>query len=175
MVEGLLRELGSSVNAVHQLQGTGAVIVGVLPAVLEPVLEARGLVGKADAQQAVEREGRVTNPGIPIVPVALSTDRFRQTASGSRHDGAGWLEGQKLERQCGTLHDLAPATRISALGKPSPPEIDGGAKEVLRLPDTGTTCQRILGSQAAQDERDVFALAEREIGDHTSGNPTQRH
>src|ERR1700722_17438933 len=114
MVEGLLRELGSSVNAVHQLQGTVAVIVGVvLPAVLEPLHEARGLVGKADAQQSVEGEGRVTNPSIPIIPVALSTDRLRQAASGSRHDSAGWLEGQKLERQCGTLHDLPPTPRIS--------------------------------------------------------------
>src|SRR5271166_5045782 len=107
MVEGLLGELGSSVNAVHQLQGTGAVIVGVLPAVREPVLKACGLVGKADAQQAVESEGRVTNPSIPIVPVALSTDRLRHAASGSRHDSAGWLEGQKLERQSGTLAGLS--------------------------------------------------------------------
>src|SRR6476620_5098152 len=149
MVEGLLGELGSSVNAVHQLQGTCAVIVGVMPALLEPVHEARGLVGTADAQQAVESESRVTNPGIPIVPVAPAADRLRQAASRSRHDSAGWLEGQKLERQSGTLHDLAPAARISTLGQPSSPEIDRGAKEVLCLPDTGTTCQSVLGSQAA--------------------------
>src|SRR4029077_130910 len=82
MVEGLFRKVGSSVYAVHQLQGTGAVVVGVLPAVLEPVHEARGLVGKADAQEAVQSEGRIANPRIPVVPVALSPDRLRQAARG---------------------------------------------------------------------------------------------
>ena len=131
-------------------------------------MKPRGLFGEADAQQTVQGERGVANPGVAIVPVALAANGFRQTARGSRDDRAGGLERQQLKRERGALDDFAPAARIGTLRQPAAPVVDGRAKQVLPLPCARTVGQRFVVIELAQRERQAFALAEREIGGHAS-------
>ena len=175
MVERLLREFGPAVDAVHELQGAGPSAVGVLPAVLQPVPEAGRLLGEADAQQAVERERGVANPGVAVVPVALAADRLGQAAGRRRDDRPGRLEGQELERQGGAVDHLPPAAGVGALREPAPPVGDGVAEQLFRLADAGARSGLVLGTEAAQDERGVLPFPEREVGDHAVAVGLQRH
>src|SRR6516164_5392855 len=133
VVERLLGKLGAAVEAIHELQRADAAAVRLLPAVLEPASKARRLLGEADAQERVKREGRITDPGIAIVPVPLAADVLGQAARRRRHYRSRRLERQELERDGGPLDDFSPAAHVSAPGQPPPPVGHGVAEEILRL------------------------------------------
>ena len=175
VVERLLREFGPAVDAVHELQGAGPLAVGVLPAVLQPVPEAGRLLGEPDAEQAVQRERGVADPGVAVVPVARAADRLGQAAGRCRDDRPRRFEGQELERDGRAVDHLPPAAGVGAPREPAPPVGDGVAEQVLRLADPGAPAGLVLGSQAAQDERGLLPFPEREVGDHAGAVAPQRY
>src|SRR5262249_34408241 len=107
MIERFFGELGPAVDAVHDLQWTGHGLVRgfrwrsdrqtlrfrrILPTRLQPVAEAGSFLGKADAEQAVERERGVANPRVAVVPIPRSADRLGQATGRRRDNCAGGLE-----------------------------------------------------------------------------------
>ena len=85
-------------------------------------------------------------------------------ASGKLHVGAATIapvgsNDNSLSVSAERSNDLAPAPHVSALGYPTPPELDGRAKQVLGLADAGATCQRLFVGQSAQNECHTLALA----------------
>ena len=80
-----------------------------------------GLLGEADAHEAVQREGRVAQPGVAVVPVARAADVLGQAAGRRRDDGAGRLVGEQLEHQRRARDDLAPAPAVGAAAHPAAP------------------------------------------------------
>ncbi len=63
-----------------------------------PAQKPRRLVRKAHAQERVDREGRIADPCIPVVPIPHSADLFRQGGRGRRDDRAVLEMIQQLER-----------------------------------------------------------------------------
>ena len=175
MVECLLRELGPAIDAVHELQGAGPVLVGILPAILQPVPEAGRLLGEPDAEQAVQRERGIADPGVAVVPVARAADRLGQAARRGGDDRPRRFERQELERQGGAVDHFSPAAGVSALRKPAPPVGDGLAEQLLGLADSGAAAGLVLASQAAQGERGVLRFPEREVSDHARAVGPQRY
>lgn len=132
MVEPVFGQVGSPVDAIDDLQRArlGPIVSG---ARIQPFHERRRLARKADANEPVEREGRIPDPRIPIVPVAHPTDFFRQAAGRGGDDGAGGLERHELERKRGAGDHLPPAARVAAVGDPVMPELHGGFEGALRV------------------------------------------
>ncbi len=62
----------------------------------------------AGVEQGIERERRVPDPAIAIVPVPRTADPFRQRRRRRRDDAAARREGQELERHQRTHHRLPP-------------------------------------------------------------------
>ncbi len=95
VVERRLLEVPPAVDPVHDLQRA------VLRR-LDLGDEGHELVGLLVEIQPVERlqgEGRVAHPGVAVVPVALTTRRFRQRRRERRHGRSGRHVGQALDRE----------------------------------------------------------------------------
>jgi hypothetical protein len=92
MIERFLLQFMPAVDSVHDLKRT--VRIEFMDAPVEPVHETAGGVGKTDAEQAVEREGGVSDPGVAIIPVPYSSNTFGKTAGRRGDDRAGRLVGQ---------------------------------------------------------------------------------
>ena len=94
VVEGLFGQVLAAVQPVHELQGP--VVTGALAAGFDPTHERAGFLGETDTQEAVERESGVPDPGVAVVPVALSANALGQTHRGGRHHRPRWLEREEL-------------------------------------------------------------------------------
>ena len=92
VVEHLLGELGAAVDPVHDLQRARLAGRGVAEAVGEPVHERRRLLGEPEAQQGVEGERGVADPGVAVVPVALAAELLGQAGGRGGDDRAGRLD-----------------------------------------------------------------------------------
>ena len=80
VIQGLFSQVLASVYPVHELQRpVGLGPPGVIPAIYEPFC----LFCEPDAQEPVEGECRVPDPGVAVVPVALSADAFGQSHGGA--------------------------------------------------------------------------------------------
>ncbi len=112
----------AAVDGVHDLQRT--VRAELLAACHHPAHECGGLAGVTEPHQPVEREGRIADPGVAVVPVARAADVLGQAERGRRHDRAVFSGREQLERQCGAVHYLAPAVLVGAAADPGAPEID---------------------------------------------------
>ena len=77
--------------------------------------EGCGFTGKADTEQSVDGKGRVSDPGVAIVPIAAPADLFRETTGRSGNDRAGGFEGQELQGQSGPGYHFAPAPGVTAV------------------------------------------------------------
>ena len=106
-------------------EALAAIVMMLGDVVLEPVDEAGGFLGEADANEGVDGEGGVAEPGEAIVPVARTADDFGEAGGDGGDDGAGGLEREKLQREGGTLDAIAPAAVIGAGGEPVLPEFYG--------------------------------------------------
>src|SRR6201995_3293257 len=90
-----------------------------------PAHKGAGFFLEADAEKCVDGKRCVAHPGVSVVPVALSSDYFRQTGRWRSDDGSGRLKSQQLERQRRTVDLVTPAPAISALREPLLPEPHG--------------------------------------------------
>ena len=78
VIEFELLEFVSPVDAVHDLQRPRIGRVLLQSAFLEERHELAGLLHESKLEEREEREGRVANPGVAVVPVTATTNRFRE-------------------------------------------------------------------------------------------------
>jgi hypothetical protein len=79
--------------------------------------------------EAPERDARVPDPGVPVVPVALAAGRLGQRRGERRHHPSRWLVRESLQGERRALEE--PAQRMVGEGSPLEPP----APDVLRRPD----------------------------------------
>ena len=104
VIERRLRQLGAAVDAVHDLQ----LSLDRLGDVGDEVEEVVGLPVEAERVEAPERERRVADPRVAVVPVALAAGRLGQRRGGGGDDRAGRRVREALERERAALEVGAP-------------------------------------------------------------------
>src|SRR5262249_31789866 len=119
VIEGLLTKVVTAVDAVHDVERAGVVLL-FFGARLHEEGEGARLLRVAEAYQGIDGEGRVARPGIAVIPMAHAADLFREAGSGGGDDGAGGEEGQEFENERRTGHHLPPAAVVAAGPGPSP-------------------------------------------------------
>ncbi|MCY1520353.1 hypothetical protein D9M68_551280 [compost metagenome] len=91
----------------------------------QPLAPGLGLFAIAGIEQRIERQRRIAQPAMAVVPVAAAAQRLRQRGGGRGDDAARGLEGQELQRDQRTQHRIAPRIRrpfpVAALGPFLPP------------------------------------------------------
>jgi hypothetical protein len=151
-----LGQVTLAADPVHHLQ---LLVAGHLG---DEVQEVVRLPVEAEGVEAPQREGRVPDPGVAVVPVPLPAGRLRQGGGGGRHHRAGRRVGQPLQRQGGTLQVGAPRMiRKVAAGKPVLP--------VVRRPDEALVGiiegARGHGHPPRQRDEPALALLQHGAGD----------
>jgi len=149
------------VDPVDHLEGA----VGLeLPAAgLDPPHEGAGFVSEPDPEQRVEREARVADPRVAVVPVPLAADPLREARRRGGDDGPGRVEAEELERQCRPVHHLAPPARVAGPPEPPAPEGRGLPEPGLHLRGREVEPCRVL--HRLEDERGPLAVLQGELRD----------
>ena len=94
------RGFGQVLTAIDAIDGLQrAVRLKLATKGLDPFHKPVRLIRQSHAQQPVNRESRIANPAVAVIPVALAAGIFRQTAGRRGHDRAGRLISQQLEYQ----------------------------------------------------------------------------
>ena len=88
---------------------------------LKPVHERTGFLRQTDSDQSVHAEGRVADPGVPVVPVPDPAYIFRKARSRRRDECTCRLIRHQLQDQCRASHYLAPPASVGATVDPAPP------------------------------------------------------
>ncbi len=97
-----------------------------------PGEEAVCLVGAGRHPERLQRQAGVAHPGVPVVPVALTAHGLGKGGGGGGDDGAGRLEGKRLEDTAAVLDQLPPGAGIALVDVgPGPPSADGGLQPLL--------------------------------------------
>ena len=157
----VLGQVGAAVDPVHDLQRPARPDLPLARAVGQPVHERRGLFGEAEPQQPVERERRVADPGVAVVPVAPAAELLGQRGRRRRDERAGRRVGQQLQRQRRAHHHLAPAAAVARLRHPVAPVHDRRLEGAVRLPLRVRAADVVLGD-ALEQERLRLAGLQRE-------------
>ncbi len=133
------------------------------------------MVEHAELEEGVEGKGSIANPGVAIVPVATTPNRFGQRHRRGCHDCARWAIAQQLEDQCGAANSLAPAAAIRALVEPAAPK---GNRLGKQLPADlwGKGSGRVAACRHALEyECQTLARLERKERVHIVAIERQRH
>ena len=101
-------------QAVHDLQLGGR--PGDRPE--QPVAPRAGLVAEAAEVERVERERRVAQPRVAVVPVPDPADALRQRRGRGGDHPTGGPVGERLQRDQGADHGLAPGPMVARPGRP---------------------------------------------------------
>ena len=122
VLQGFLDQVRGAVHSVHDLQRPRR-ITGLLGRpVPQPAAERGRLFDIAQAQQRVDGERAVPDPGVPVVPVAFPADLLGQPGGRRRHRRPGRRVGQQLQRDRRPVHHLPPPAGIARPGQPAAPE-----------------------------------------------------
>src|SRR5262249_60598923 len=113
-----LRRRAAAVEVIDRPGTTAA-----LDRVQRPTEKPQRLLRTADAIERVNRERRVAQPRIAIIPVALAADHLGQRRGRRRHDRAALKVIEQLERQRRAAHYLFPRPFVSDARSPSPPGV----------------------------------------------------
>ena len=105
LVDRRLGQVAAPVDAVHDLQRA----VGVGLEVGDELHELVGLPVEVQPVQRLQREGRVADPGVAVVPVALAARRLGQRGGERGDRRAGRHVREALDRERRALDRLAPA------------------------------------------------------------------
>ncbi len=118
VVELALDELAPAVDAVHDLHVLG--VARDRPQ--QPVAPQPGLLEVAAAEQRLERERRVAQPAVAVVPVALAAEVLRQRRRRRRHDPAGLPVAEHPQDEQRPGHRLGVRALVAAPRPPLPAE-----------------------------------------------------
>jgi hypothetical protein len=170
VVERLLDQVGAAVHPVHDLQRAAAVRRAVGGAVQQPPAERGGFIEVAQAEQGVDGERAVPDPGVPVVPVALAAGLLGQPGGRRGHQRAAGRVRHQLQRHRGPGHHLPPAAVVGRAVQPAPPELRGLVLQSLRLlggDPAGRAAVRLQHHPAH------FAFAQRPRPPHAVAHPLQ--
>ena len=118
MLEKRFGKVRVAVDAIEDLHRE-VVVVG---AVANPVDEVDGLLREAGAKERRDPIGRVPEPAVPVIPVAIPARVFRDGGGWRRAQGTGRRVGQQLDHQGGAPDGLLEWSLIEALLQPRGPE-----------------------------------------------------
>ena len=127
-----LGQVASAVDPIHDLEGS--VVVGLQ--IGDELHELVGFPIEVQVVQRLEGEGRVAQPRVAVVPVALAARGFRK-GGGERRDGrTGRDIREPLDRQRRALDRIAPAVvREPRPSQPAPPVATCRGDPCVRLVD----------------------------------------
>ena len=87
--------------------------------------ELLGLVRAGADVERLDRQARVADPGVAVVPVALAADGLGQRRGGRRDDRAGRPVGESLEHPRAEAHEILVRALVDVvLGLPGAPGLD---------------------------------------------------
>jgi hypothetical protein len=152
VIERRLLELPAAIDPIHDLE-----VVLLARDIRDEVHEVARLPVEAERVEAPQRERRVADPCVPVVPVPLAAGRLRERGRRRRDDRPRRRVGQALERQCGTLEVGPPRMiRERAPGEPVLPVVGRPDEPPVGL------LERLGRSDAAPGDRAKPALALRD-------------
>src|SRR5689334_18133327 len=129
VVERALGQLPLAADPVHDLQA-GVVLADVD----DEAHEVARLLVEAERVQGPEAEGRVADPAVAVVPVALVAGGLRQRGRRRGDDRAAGRVGEALEHEGGALQVDAPGVVGELAGaQPAAPELFGRVEPLERL------------------------------------------
>ena len=136
-----LGQVAPPVDPVHDLQRPVAVGLEIG----DELHELLGLPVEVEVVQRLQREGRVAQPGVAVVPVALAAGRLGQRGRQRRHRRAGRHVREPLDRERRALDRIAPAVVGHArAAQPAAPEARGGRQPRVGVIDV-LGCGQLLG------------------------------
>ena len=145
MVEFLFDQAALTAHAVHHLKRMALIAVGA-GHVGDERKEVVGLAIQAQGVEPPQRECRVANPGVAVVPVAFAARRLRQRRGAGRQQRAGGRIGQPLQCERAALQIFAPRVigEVADVDPLSPalgrlPHLVGGLLIALRRRVMGPT------------------------------------
>ena len=154
-------------DAVHDLDRGG--IAG--PDAQQVVAVRHRLVRVAGVEQRLQREHRVAQPGVAVVPVAHAADLLRQRRRRRRDHRAGLLGGHRLERDQRREHLVAVVALVAAATAPlAPPRLRPRERRV------GVLDRRrlLVGEMPGQRQALAAARGDDELGTHRAILDRQR-
>src|SRR5579884_742674 len=92
--------------------------------VAQPFSKTARFLRESEAKKGIEAEGGIAQPGVAIVPVALSADSFRQAKRRRGNHRAVFLAAQQFQHKGRTVYDLAPAAFVTRTADPFAPVMD---------------------------------------------------
>ena len=128
----------------------------------QPVAPRLRLLVVARVHQRLQREGRVAQPAVAVVPVARTAELLGQRGGRSGNDAARRAVGQRLERDQRARDGLAVVLDGGRLLAPVAPERLGRAERLLRI-DGWRRADK--GGRVAQYERHGLARGDDELAD----------
>ena len=153
----------------------------------QPVAPRARLVGETGVEQRVERERRVAQPAVAVVPVALAADPLRQRRRRRGDDAAGRLVRERLQHDERRAHGLAVLALVPAAAEPLAPVALGVLERLLGVdrraagPDATGTRSSTNGTRSpartVKSAPCVMSLGSRSIGvrsSRPSGPPMAR-
>jgi hypothetical protein len=121
----------------------------------EPLAPGAGLFDVPRAHEGQERERRVAQPAIAVVPVAHPAGLLGERGRRGRHDPAGGRVGEGLERDERAQHRVTPRALVGAARRPVRPE-PLGLRDGVRGVDARR--RRKMRRRPRQVERHALAL-----------------
>ena len=126
----------------------------------QPVAPRQRLLGIAADEKRIEREGRVPQPAVAIVPVADAADLLRQRGGRGRDDAPRRCERQRLQGDQGTHDFVGP---VAVIGATPAPLLPPRAGVFHRRADVDRR-RRLVRGVPGQQERHAVPLAHGELG-----------
>ena len=163
--EHLLGQVAGAVDAVHDVERAVGAGLLVHP-VPQPAPEGGRLVLEPHAEQGVDGERGIPDPGEAVVPVALAADLLGQTGGRCRHESAARCVRHQLERDRRALQLLPPPSGVRRLCEPALPEVDRLVEEAPGLGDAHLTDR--TGRTCLQDHAAHLTGMERDLGVHVT-------
>ena len=134
----------------------------------EPLAPGLGLVPVAGVQHREQRQGRVAEPAVAVVPVADAADLLGQRGRRRGDDAAGGRVGERLEDEQRLVDLLVVVAVVPALPRPVEPVVLGLGQRPLGVDRLG---HRLVRRKPGEDERHPLARRELELGDRRISSP----
>src|SRR4029450_5045929 len=120
-------------DPVHDVQRASYAANLITDPVAHPKSKSGCLLGEPKTEQRVYREGCISNPGVPIVPVTFAAYLLGQRRRRCRDNATARRVRHELQRDRGPLERFAPPSGIGALREPGPPKPNGLVEEIPNL------------------------------------------
>ena len=128
----------------------------------QPLAPRRRLVVIAGTQHRDERERRVAEPAVAVVPIADPSDQLRQRRRRRRDHPPGWGVGERLQDEERLVHLLVVVALVPATGRPGMPVVLGLVEGLLRV---GALRALLVRREPGEHERNPLARRDGERGD----------